>query len=76
MSLDVKIHTGISSQDYLDSFTASYYRGKEPSIDLQNEKEKKKWKKIFNLSDKQFDEAIQKFGNKLRDLRLGLRGPE
>lgn len=76
MTIDVKIHTGISSQDYLDSFTAAYYRGREASIDLKNENEKKKWKKIFKLTDKQFDEAIQKFGNKLRDLRLGLRGPE
>lgn len=76
MAIELKILAGGLSENYFGGLAGGHYQNSQPSIDLKNEKEKKKWRKIFNLTEKQFDEAIAKFGNKLRDLRLGLRGSE
>lgn len=74
MSIDLKIQTGIlSQQDYLNSFSSGLYQNSQPSVDLSNDKDKKKWRHILKLSEKEFEEAIIKFGTKIRDLRLGLR---
>lgn len=73
MSDGLKIEIGIHGQSFLSDFAASYYRNNQSSVDLNNPKEKKKWREILKLSEKEMDEAIAKFGSKLRDIRIGLR---
>lgn len=74
MAIEVKIQCGILAQDYLNNFASDFYRqNAQANIDLSSDKDKKKWRKILNLSEKEFEEAVKKFGTKIRDIRIGLR---